>query len=469
MKKVAFLILFAVSYCLVYSFTMEYKVSKVHGLYNFVRALVDAKGTSQTLKDIYLKSDFNTKENNQILENFKAIKLDYQFKTYTSSRRDYVDIEDYLLKASAINNDISGFQSITSGLLPPKDETTFFNTLKHFEPIYNTLVWNDYEKLTVAFCDSFKVFTVANNLAPLIKQASLFYNTELDTTMTYILSFYPIPGEHGYTTSTIYGNVISLGIMPKVETKEGRYGVLAHEICHPMFRYQSKSMIVNLDKWFANQKSLSSQLAYNYLDEGLATAIGNGYASELAGNNKKSWYNDPYIDQFAHGLFPSVKSYLINNKPIDSLFVANAVQTFDKLFPKAAYDVNLRFNDLTFMMNANNDDEYRSYYFSIFDNFNIRSSNFMYPYDGNSDSLKTIHNTTLLVLNPKDKANIAKISNILKKKFPTPQNNTILYYMNKNNNLIIITFVTNSTDFLKALMKLKEINYLDKPDQFINL
>jgi hypothetical protein len=67
--------------------------------------------------------------------------------------------------------------------------------------------------------------------------------------------------------------------------------------------------------------------AWALLNEGIATAIGEGVAAERlaptafakASAQPLGWYNDAHIDPFARALFPSVKSALAAGKPLREL------------------------------------------------------------------------------------------------------------------------------------------------------
>ena len=82
-----------------------------------------------------------------------------------------------------------------------------------------------------------------------------------------------------------------------------------------------------------------SGLAYNWLDEALATAIGNGACyRQLTGHlDTAEWYNEPTIDGFSHALYLTVSQMLERgHSMVSASFCDTVVSAFYGRFPQAA-------------------------------------------------------------------------------------------------------------------------------------
>src|SRR5690606_27185854 len=73
---------------------------------------------------------------------------------------------------------------------------------------------------------------------------------------------------------------------------------------------------------------------YLLLNEALATALGNGYVFEQLNGvlDTEDWYFNKYINLMAKEIYPLVKEYLDNNKPIDKKFVDEYIGIYDRKF-----------------------------------------------------------------------------------------------------------------------------------------
>ena len=119
-------------------------------------------------------------------------------------------------------------------------------------------------------------------------------------------------------------------------------------MCHILYDGQSADNQHNIERWMNKSSSKYKSLAYQYFDEGMATAIGNGWAYEVLNNkiDKTDWYNDDIINGYGHALFPLVKSYLRTGKTMDSTFVNEAIELFASTFPNSINDYNVMLNDV---------------------------------------------------------------------------------------------------------------------------
>lgn len=84
--------------------------------------------------------------------------------------------------------------------------------------------------------------------------------------------------------------------------------------------------------FFAKKKSISAQMAKQYLDEALVTSIGNHFVVNLIGYNDKNSFSELYINKYSEVLLTLIREYLLKNKKMDSPFLERAVQIFERTF-----------------------------------------------------------------------------------------------------------------------------------------
>jgi hypothetical protein len=143
----------------------------------------------------------------------------------------------------------------------------------------------------------------------------------------------------------------SIGYLQVLEMLEGdqvnhRLGVLFHEIVHSLWHSQNPETRRRLRSAF---RGLEGRLAWQELNEALATALGNGLFQgkldqKLPGH---PWYADSSIDTYAGELAPILQRRLQEEKPLDEDFAREAQAAFLRSFPQAASDTRLLFRQVT--------------------------------------------------------------------------------------------------------------------------
>ena len=161
----------------------------------------------------------------------------------------------------------------------------------------------------------------------------------------------------------------------------GRLAVIIHEMCHILYDEQPVALQHQIDSWFKESESEYSKLAYSYLDEGLATTLGNGWAFKQIHNNidTNAWYNNEYINGFAYALFELTSFYAEAKQKIDKTFIDQAIDLFAKTFPKAINETHILMNELQLYANSEQNSEIEFIVQQLNAHFNIRSRWFSTP------------------------------------------------------------------------------------------
>lgn len=345
------LFFFSTSCTRVNDLNVHFQTNRIHSLYNFVETISGKPNRSGKLKEVFENSPHNTPGVQAKLKRFNVLsrhlRKGFHFGGFPKSRRMGQSIDLIFVVRSMYSQDLNDLGNRTISLLPIGIHSELFKILKELEPIHQKLIWSPHKSDVNAYKGKMETLAKKVGLKNLFDSASKFYNASWPDDLPFVISFYPIPGKEGHSSGESIGNVESVGILTEETDYAGRFGVLFHEMCHSLYESQSISFQKDIEKWFDSSPSKYAKYAYRYLNEALATAIGNGWAYEKTTGNIDTgqWYNDKYINDFAKALYPSIKGYLDSDKSIDQAFVTNAISIFENTFPDSLYEYeNLMFS-----------------------------------------------------------------------------------------------------------------------------
>ncbi|MBX9889835.1 MAG: hypothetical protein K2X94_00995 [Amoebophilaceae bacterium] len=167
-----------------------------------------------------------------------------------------------------------------------------------------------------------------------LKKIACFYGT---TEMPWReIEVYPCNVQTGL--STIFHNRAVLHVTPNYDFK-GDLGTVIHEISHIIYQCQKPAKQIAMERFFMQHPSPYAFMAYQNLNEALATVLGNGLFMEYLTGTEDMAYNDPYIPGFAASIYKDVKHYVTTGKTIDKPFFNLMIKRFAKRFPRAKEDI----------------------------------------------------------------------------------------------------------------------------------
>ena len=203
-----------------------------------------------------------------------------------------------------------------------------------FKPIYNELIYiPNKEKFEQQILEITK-YSTEKKIENYFETGLVFYNSSWDNSIPFEIAFYPLPNSQGFTAEAFYNNFIS-AIQTNLKDYKDLFSVMLHEIFHIIYDEQSLEIKTEIDKNFTENKSKSSNYAYQLLNEVLATSLGNGYVFEKLDGKLDigEWYNQKYINLMAKQIYPLVNEYISQRKPIDKNFIDNYVKQYEENFP----------------------------------------------------------------------------------------------------------------------------------------
>jgi len=447
---------------------IQIETNKTLSLFSFLETASDQRGISLSFKEYINKNTIGNTEFQTLIEEYSILNLDYQAKRdgYPDSRYIYLHTKDLIWIAASNSTNISDFSTRIIGILPHETHIRLIRLLNQIEPFYDDLVWNDAQQNIQRIESQLEGYK--DEIGELFLKISKFYRTKWHKEMPFKISLYPIPLEKGHTTAVPKGNVLICSVLSQSEDEYlSTLGVIIHEMCHILYREQSIEVQHEIDKWFSNNTSDYNNLAYSYINEGLATVLGNGWAyKQLHGSlDTSEWYNNTYIDGFARVLYPLTKQFLFSARMLDSSYVKEAINLFEQKFPKAIYDTNILMTDLVMYANTEEQKEIDLIRYELRKKFRVISLWFSTPIldEQSIQNFKKEKTTKLFIIDSKHKETLQVInSHFVDFNFAFEMNSFQTFFDKESKSNVIVIILDNINSIGKGFDTLSKVEFLDK-------
>ena len=345
---------------------IKFESNKIVGTLRFMYRLADIGNGSDLIKKLYLDKRKNQNQDKTHIEKVKKIFSDLpsSFQLLPSSPSWYFrskQLTSVIYYYASVAKDPNDFKFLIYSILPDSYANELIESLDYFLPIYDEIYYNPGLKELNELLDEYNASIPSYNT--ILTKIETFYKPELMNKDIRII-FVPL-----YMTKDDFvkykGKIVtrgeSLGKLQIIEilisddkdlkakyakaSKTQNWDVALHEMIH---YFQSISAIKGINQTIKNYDPDTGKICLNYLNEGIATAIGNGYNGIKSGTAdfKDSWYNDPIIDTYAKDLYPMVEKYLTGDKTIDNDFAIEAAKIFKAKFKEANKIPQVVFNKI---------------------------------------------------------------------------------------------------------------------------
>lgn len=315
--------------------TFEIKYSEQLAVFVFVQNLSE-NYPENVFKTEFQKSEYNIEKYKNSIAKFDKLAMDYsyEFVEYPNGSKIPMQTRDILKKNLIESENLRDFKIRSVGIITNKTLKDLTDLLTEFTPIYNELIYNpNKEKFEKQISDITK-YSTENKIENYFETGLTFYNSSWDNSIPFKIAFYPLPNSQGFTAQAFYNNFIS-AIQTNLKDYKDLFSVMLHEIYHIIYNEQSLEVKTEIDKNFQENKSKSSNYAYQLLNEVLATSLGNGYVYEKLDGKIDSgeWYNRKYINLMAKQIYPLINEYISQRKPIDKNFIDSYIAQYEENYP----------------------------------------------------------------------------------------------------------------------------------------
>ncbi|AEA45804.1 hypothetical protein [Fluviicola taffensis] len=445
----------------------QFKISKPYCILNFLETANHEHNTSSALEQFIVSKTKEDKEFAQLISDFDRIKLNYSFKReeFPNSRRPSRTTYDFLAIALVNSSTILEFRNKMLGILPNSELQKLIEIMQQAEIHYDRIIWKDYEEKLNGQRIALEKY--ADQCSEAFTKINRFYNSFWISDIPFTVALYPIPGKSGSSTSNPYSNSLCIGVFTDEIDHIATIGVVLHEMCHVLYDEQPSDFQHKLESYFFESKSPYNQFAYNFIDEGLATALGNGWAYNfLSGKpDPADWYNNEYINGFGKALYPLVTEYISANKQIDQEFVNRAIDLFGATFPNSITDYGILLNRVSIYTDSQTDE-------GMGDMMNLAGSYFQLTHisvsapilDPNAvENLKTSPQTQLVIIDQNHEVTAKSIKKIfpeLSKVKMVP--NKIYSFFDAQKRPIIILYAADKANLESLLKEMQTKKYFDQ-------
>lgn len=316
------------------------EVSRVYSLVRFVQAAAGNgyRGNRRTFE----ASRFNTPAAQRWLRRYRQLDTDV-----SCPRQNYPDgrigsqasIEPAYLSAAADAADLADLQRRTVGLLPNEVLASLDSVYRHLQPAFDTLAWQPHAAELARQRTAYAAFLAEKGLMARFSQLRAFYGSVWPDAVPFRILLSPQfdAGATFTNQATTVGNLVLVGTHPTSRKFAEATAVVFHEMSHALSTQQRLGLQQQLEQWYLRAAQPPYRDAYHLMEEALATVAGEWlYAQQVGQPETGEWYQDSYIDRYAHALYPLMTGYIARGQQIDQAFVQEAGALFTRTFPNAA-------------------------------------------------------------------------------------------------------------------------------------
>jgi len=298
---------------------------------------------SPILKSRLQRSIYNRPSIHQAIKTFELLNLHYGFSydQFPPDGKLPFSTAESLERNLIFSKTLAEFESLSYGLLAPEDLKTLVNLLDSIKPLYKALVLDTLGELFGKTVDDLQKYLDQHQTNQIVDQVVNFYGSSYAMPKEVLVAVYPSLVKSSFSAKAFL-NAAVCEVPTGFKSNATLLSVLLHEVFHVMFDAQPLALKLNIDQWFNQSPYASAVYAKQLLNEALATALGNGYAYKCFTGymDTLDWYHDTYINRMARHLYPLLLTYIERASCIDSNFIANYCEGFEKLSSNWLVDIN---------------------------------------------------------------------------------------------------------------------------------
>lgn len=350
MKKILGLLLMLVLICQTLVAGEEFQVEVYHSesatYLHFLSSGFGDSFVSRSMQDLIKKHDFKKfdfKSHKVSYKKFKSYLLNgYNFKTVKTRPKGFYG-NDAFIALSATHPSLEDFENNLSILLPYEALVEYYSIKKALYPKFKKTIWEPSLNNQSKEINSIQKAMKESGFSKKLSNVKAFYNSKYPSQLPMKIALIPIDDRGFKKKHTSAQSLKDIQVVPylmSVGAKDS-LDVIFHELAHALYEGQSQKTKKEIEDYFMNSKHSHATFTYTYLNEIMATALGNGWYAESIKPSflKKSWYSVSYINDIAKEIYPAVKKYADDSKPIDESFFQTVLKASEKKFPNAPFEL----------------------------------------------------------------------------------------------------------------------------------
>lgn len=454
MRRIFFLLAFVTINASAQSL-INFRISRTVCLLTFLQTAGGNGNMSRTLREAINKniSKADAAALAKFVAQFHELDLyhNYDIPGYPDSRQRPRNTLDLLMIAAIQSGDLKTFSNRIVGILPNEVAQRLLKVLNEADPVYERTIGTATQQ---GLNKQLKALHTYNaRLNSIFNSLTSFYGSTWTSDMPFTVAIYPVPGDHGNTTATPHSNSLVVAVLTAENNVDMRVAVAVHEICHVLYAEQPLSLQHKMDKWFTSSKDPNAIFAANYIDEALATACGNAWAYRQLSKKEDTgeWYNNEYINTYAHAIYPLVTEYIKAGKSIDSIFVSKTIAIFSQQFPTAYLNYTNLLNVVHFYTDAVDKSEFDEINQLMSNYYKVSGSYGSMPISESMTQLDGATGTQFFIIHTGNDANYK----LLQSRFPQlkgmhPEDEAVISFFDASHRPVIIINVKSKSRISKA-------------------
>lgn len=336
MKNILFvLFLFLTTFVFGQKITFNIKYSEQLAVFVFMQNLSE-NYPENVFKTEFEKSKYNNENYKNIISKFDKLIIDYsyQFEEFPYASKAPMQTRDLLKKNLIETDNLTEFKLRSIGIIPNNVLNELTKFISKFTPIYNELIYQPNKEMFEKQLKGITDYSNQHNLESYFETGLIFYNSSWDRSIPFEIAFYPFPDSDYFTAQAFYNDFVS-AIQTNLTDYKDLFSVMLHETYHIIYNEQSLEVKTQIDEYFKRNPSKYSNYAYLLMNEVLATALGNGYVYDSLNGKPDSndWYFHQYVDLMAKKIYPLMKEYIAEKKPVDKNFIDQYIHIYEISFP----------------------------------------------------------------------------------------------------------------------------------------
>lgn len=314
------------------------RFSELYATYDFIQK-ISAQSPPNSLRSLFEGSAYATAPAWALVDGFDTLMLiyNYDFPQYPPLQKLGFSARSQLEKHLVTSATIAEFQQRSFGIVPQEELVALCKVLTYFRPVYHALVVKPNAKRLDQQVKRFGAYLAKHDFSGLFATGTRFYGSTWDANNRFEVAVLPSLDRDRIGARAFED--VAICELP-LELAEDRFDILLselmHECYHVVYDAQPAQVKQQWKAWCDGTGSPHSQYALLLLNEALATALGNGWVTEqLTGKeDPDEWYNDPYVNGMAKAIYPVVKQYVAEGRPVDAAFLARYVELYGTGHPE---------------------------------------------------------------------------------------------------------------------------------------
>ena len=310
---------------------VNFVISEACALIRFLDSVSERPHTTNWIPEWYFKHrGGDTSKDKKLIADYRNL-MDNSQREFSDESGRQQDLNQRILSLSAQCQSMPELLTKIKSLFKANEYTKIKSVLEHFDPIFRALIWEQSLPVLEKQLTEYKDWATKSKMGERMSAVKRFMKAPWVKGLPITVVLVPIPKpdmKHASHSGESLGKVQLVEMLPD-STFKNDADVVFHEACHALWHTRKDQ-----DKVRRDFEKFNAYTAYSELDEGMATALGQGWFAKMAfAKTPKSWYNDPITNTYGHALYPIVKDYLKNEKSIDEEFAKKAAAVFKKNFP----------------------------------------------------------------------------------------------------------------------------------------